>query len=51
MRFCIARAASTAWVAWFVSVSGAPQNAMTRSPMYLSIVPRFSWITSVIAVR
>jgi hypothetical protein len=31
--------------------TGAPQKAMIASPMYLSIVPRRSWITSVIAVR
>ena len=51
MRFCIASAASVACTVWSGSESGAPQKDMIASPMYLSIVPRACWITSVIAVR
>ncbi len=51
MRFCIASAASTPWIACSGSFSGAPQKDMIASPMYLSIVPRFSWMTSVISVK
>ena len=32
-------AASTAWLAWSGSSSGAFQNAIRQSPIYLSIVP------------
>ena len=35
----MASAASTAWTAWSASSSGAFQNAMIASPIYLSIVP------------
>jgi len=49
--FCMAMAVSRACVAWSVSGTGAPQKAMIASPMYLSIVPRFSCTFSVIAVR
>ena len=35
----IAWAARTAFLAWSGSSSGAFQNAMMQSPMYLSIVP------------
>ncbi len=51
MRFCMKSAASTPCMACSASESGAPQNDMIASPMYLSMVPRFSWMTSVIAVR
>ena len=30
---------------------GAFQNAMIASPIYLSIVPLFSWMITVIAVK
>ncbi len=48
---CIASAAATASCACRGFASGAPQNAMIASPMYLSIVPWCSWMTSVIGVR
>ena len=51
MRRCIASAAATASRACAGLATGAPQNAMIASPMYLSTVPRSSWITSVSAVR
>ena len=44
-------AASSAWRACSGSSSGAPQNAMIASPMYLSMVPRCFWITLVSGVR
>ena len=43
----MASAASTAWRAWSGSSSGAPQKAISASPMYLSSVPRWARTTSV----
>ena len=51
IAFCIPSAAATASCGWRGFGSGAPQNAMIASPMYLSIVPRLSWMTAVIGVR
>ena len=44
-------AVSHASAAWRSTSSGAFQNAMIASPMYLSIVPRWLRIRSVIGVR
>ena len=46
MRRIIVSADRAAFAAWFGSSSGAFQNAMMASPMYLSIVPRFSRMIS-----
>ncbi|MCY1365460.1 hypothetical protein D9M69_523060 [compost metagenome] len=43
----ISIAACTASAAWPGVSMGAPQKAMTQSPMYLSTVPRCALITSV----
>jgi hypothetical protein len=39
---CMSSAAATAAAAWSGRGTGAPQKAITQSPMYLSIVPRCS---------
>ena len=44
-------AAATAFLAWSGSSSGAFQNAMMQSPIYLSIVPLCSVMISVIGDR
>ena len=49
--FCMARPHSSARRAWFASRTGAPQKAMIASPMYLSTVPRLSWMQTVIFVK
>ncbi len=43
----ISSAARTASVAWSGVSMGAPQKAMTQSPMYLSTVPRCALMTLV----
>ncbi len=47
----MASALSQAWSAWRGSSSGAFQNAMMQSPMYLSIVPFRDMMMSVMGVR
>src|SRR5664279_4452670 len=49
--FCMARPHSSARLAWSASRTGAPQKAMIASPMYLSTVPRRSWMQIVIRVK
>ena len=40
--FCMSSAAAVAAAAWSGRSMGAPQKAITQSPMYLSMVPRWS---------
>mgnify|MGYP006200348991 CR=1 FL=1 len=47
----ISTAQATAWRAWSGTSSGAFQNAIIASPIYLSIVPRFSMTSPDIGVR
>src|SRR5207344_1653872 len=50
-RRSISSAASQALISWLASFSGAFQNAITASPMYLSMVPLCSMMALVSGVR
>ena len=51
IALCMASAAATARAAWLLLRRGAPQKAMTQSPMYLSMVPSCSRMTCVRRVK